>query len=44
MPVPVQPKIFHIVHVDRLASILVSNGLLCDARSLRKIQWEPLLV
>ncbi|EGU38810.1 hypothetical protein VII00023_15051, partial [Vibrio ichthyoenteri ATCC 700023] len=32
MPVPVQPKIFHIVHVDRLASILGSNGLLCDAQ------------
>ncbi|MCD9499346.1 DUF4433 domain-containing protein [Photobacterium carnosum] len=32
MPVPAQPKIFHIVHVDRLASILVSNGLLCDAQ------------
>ncbi|OOE57392.1 hypothetical protein BZG13_11155 [Salinivibrio sp. ML323] len=32
MPVPVQPKIFHIVHVDRLESILVSNGLLCDAQ------------
>ncbi|MCS0353441.1 DUF4433 domain-containing protein [Vibrio ordalii] len=32
MPVPAQPKIFHIVHVDRLASILRSNGLLCDAR------------
>lgn len=32
MPVPAQPKIFHIVHVDRLASILGSNGLLCDAQ------------
>ncbi|PSV56911.1 DUF4433 domain-containing protein [Photobacterium sp. GB-3] len=32
MPLPVQPKIFHIVHVDRLASILGSNGLLCDAQ------------
>ncbi|MGY6496223.1 type II toxin-antitoxin system toxin DNA ADP-ribosyl transferase DarT [Vibrio parahaemolyticus] len=32
MPVPAQPKIFHIVHVDRLASILRSNGLLCDAQ------------
>lgn len=32
MPVPAQPKIFHIVHVDRLASILDSNGLLCDAQ------------
>ncbi|MGR5194911.1 type II toxin-antitoxin system toxin DNA ADP-ribosyl transferase DarT [Vibrio rotiferianus] len=32
MPVPAQPKIYHIVHVDRLASILGSNGLLCDAQ------------
>jgi len=30
--VPAQPKIYHIVHVDRLASILRSNGLLCDAQ------------
>lgn len=28
--VPAQPKIFHIVHVDRLASILASQGLLYD--------------
>ncbi|HHX8289295.1 TPA: type II toxin-antitoxin system toxin DNA ADP-ribosyl transferase DarT [Vibrio diabolicus] len=32
MPVPVQPKIYHIVHVDRLTSILGANGLLCDAQ------------
>jgi len=32
MTIPMQPKIYHIVHVDRLASILASNGLLCDAR------------
>lgn len=29
--VPVQPKLYHIVHVDRLPSIIQSNGLLCDA-------------
>lgn len=29
--VPVQPKIYHIVHCDRLPSILRSGGLLCDA-------------
>ncbi len=28
---PAQPKIYHIVHVDRLPSILASGGLLCDA-------------
>ena len=30
--VPAQPKIYHIVHVDRLASILAARGLLCDAQ------------
>jgi hypothetical protein len=30
MPTPARPKIYHIVNVDRLASI-VRNGLLCDA-------------
>ena len=29
--VPAQPKLYHIVHVDRLPSILQSGGLLCDA-------------
>ena len=32
MTIPAQPKIYHIVHVDRLASILASNELLCDAQ------------
>lgn len=32
MPVPAQPKIYHIVHVDRLPSILATGGLLCDAQ------------
>jgi hypothetical protein len=31
MPPPARPKIYHIVHVDRLASVLRSGGLLCDA-------------
>ena len=31
MPIPADPKIYHIVHVDRLPSILAENGLLCDA-------------
>ena len=31
MPVPVQPKIYHIVHVDRLPSILAEDCLWCDA-------------
>ena len=28
---PAEPKIYHIVHVDRLASIVADKGLLCDA-------------
>ena len=29
--VPTAPKLYHILHVDRLASVLHSGGLLCDA-------------
>lgn len=29
---PDNPKIYHIVHVDRLASIITSEALLCDAQ------------
>lgn len=35
MPMPASPKIYHIVHVDRLASILAAGGLLCDAEIVR---------
>lgn len=31
MPMPAKPKIYHICHVDRLPSILESNGLFSDA-------------
>ena len=31
MPMPATPKIYHIVHVDRLASILSDGCLWCDA-------------
>lgn len=31
MPVPAQPKIYHIVHVDNLASIVGEGGLLPDS-------------
>jgi len=34
--VPAHPKIYHIVHVDRLASIVADGGLLCDAAVARK--------
>jgi hypothetical protein len=30
MPPPARPKIYHIVHVDRLASIIDQGALLCD--------------
>ena len=36
MPVPAEPKIYHIVHVDRLPSIIAENGLWCDAEILRR--------
>jgi hypothetical protein len=35
MVVPVNPKIYHIVHIDRLASIIANGGLWCDARIVR---------
>lgn len=31
VPVPQQPKIYHIAHVDRLPSIVATGGLLSDA-------------
>lgn len=31
MPIPEKPKIYHIVHVDRLPSIIAADGLLSDA-------------
>lgn len=33
MSVPAHPKIYHIVHVDRLPSILTDGGLWCDAEA-----------
>lgn len=34
--VPTQPKIYHILHVDRLASVLAAGGLWCDAEMQRR--------
>ncbi len=31
MPVHAQPKIYHILHVDRLASVVADGFLICDA-------------
>ena len=36
MPPPAQPKIYHIVHVDRLASIVSDGCLWCDAVMVRR--------
>ena len=36
MPPPAAPKIYHIVHVDRLRSIIAEGGLLCDAEIVRR--------
>lgn len=32
MPIPAIPKIYHILHVDRLASVLADGGLWSDAK------------
>lgn len=37
MPIPSKPKIYHIVHVDRLPSIIADGFLWCDA----KMQENP---
>lgn len=36
MPVPEKPKIYHIVHVDRLAAIVADGHLFCDAYILQR--------
>ena len=32
MPIPDNPKLYHIIHVDRLASVIATGSLLCDAQ------------
>lgn len=36
MPLPAEPKIYHIVHVDRLPSIIGDGYLWCDAEIVRR--------
>ena len=36
LPAPAKPKIYHIVHVDRLSSIVADNGLWCDAKVVQR--------
>lgn len=33
MPPPAQPKIYHIIHVDRLGSIINEGAILCDSQA-----------
>lgn len=46
--VPAQPKIYHIVHVDRLASILASQGLLCGVSDgecvTQRAKWQLFVI
>ena len=42
MPPPRHPKIYHIVHVDRLPSIVADGCLWCDAEVVRGHHREPL--
>ena len=36
MTMPLEPRIYHIVHIDRLPSILTEGGLLSDAEVRRQ--------
>jgi hypothetical protein len=36
MPVPAEPKIYHILHIDRLSSIIEDHQLWCDAEIARR--------
>ena len=37
MSVPANPKIYHIVHLDRLPSILAEGGLVSDSEVIRRV-------
>lgn len=37
MPIPAEPKIYHIVHVDRLPAIIAEDRLWCDAEVTRRV-------
>ena len=41
MPPPAEPKIYHIVHVDRLPSIIADGNLWCDAEIARRGAANP---
>lgn len=44
MPVPEYPKLYHICHVDRLASIVADGCLWSDAEIARRNPPVPRLV
>ena len=41
MSIPRNPKIYHIVHQDRLTSIIANRQLVCDAEIQRRQQSDP---
>lgn len=41
MAPPAAPKIYHIVHVDRLPSIIAEGSLLCDAEVVQRQATNP---
>ncbi len=41
MPLPADPKIYHIVHVDRLPSIIADGWLWCDEEVVRREAMNP---
>ena len=41
MPPPDAPKIYHIVHVDRLPSIIADGALCCDAEIAQREEANP---
>lgn len=41
MPPPADPKIYHIVHVDRLPSIVADGWLWCDEEVVRRETMNP---
>ncbi len=40
MTIPAQPKIYHIVHMERLPSIISDQYLWCDAKMVGRSQQE----
>ncbi|MEO0854872.1 MAG: DarT ssDNA thymidine ADP-ribosyltransferase family protein [Cyanobacteria bacterium J06648_11] len=40
MTVPAQPKIYHIVHVDRLPSIIADEHLWCDSTVMEQDPYD----